>query len=577
MSLAPGKPNQTLFQRSSSGSNLAELGASTAQRNSSSNLFGSAGGRKSYAPVTTPASSLQLQQSTQRRSSVFTARHSSSVGHMGHQSFFTTAPVPAGVPRDPRPLKDRNYQAQLGQELMDYLTQNNFEMDMKHSLTQKSMTSPTQKDFNYMFQWLYNRIDPSYKFHKAIDAEVPPILKQLRYPFEKSITKSSIGAVGGANWSNFLGVLHWMMQLGRMMEQYNVGSYDHECAEAGFDVTGDRIIFDFLTDAYHEWLAMEDDQEDRIDDLMKPHVDRMAGRFDDANAKHLEEVKMLEAEQKALKDQIDELSRSGSRISQLDEQNKILSEDRMKFENYNSHMQEKIEKYENRMKLLKDEIEKTELDFRETEQVKDELQAAVDKQGMTVQDIDCMNTERELLQRGVESTSQRLEDTKKRVSDRELDAGQQLEDLERTVQEYNSIGYQIGIIPSTATNAKGQEYELSLHVNSAPTFRSSRSQKSGSPEPERLLADANSGYQPQRLLNLDMKGAIKTGIVSLRKEVAERRNAAAEADMNNKDLLDKIREALEDKQQEVEGLGHRVRAAEEEFEKTREVSIAERR
>ena len=42
--------------------------------------------------------------------------------------------------------------------------------------------------------------------------------------------------------------------------------------------------------------------------------------------------------------------------------------------------------------------------------------------------------------------------------------------------------------------------------------------------------------------------------------------------MNNHDLLDKIKEAIDDKQAEVEGLGHRVRAAEEEFEKTREVS-----
>ena len=456
---------------------------------------------------------------------------------------------------------------------MDYLTQNNFEMDMKHSLSQKSMTSPTQKDFNYMFQWLYNRIDPSYKFYKSIDQEVPPILKQLRYPFEKSITKSSIGAVGGANWSQFLGVLHWMMQLNRMMEQYNFGSYDHECAEAGYDVTGDRIIFDFLTDSYHEWLAMEDDQEDQADEIMRPHVSRMAGRFDEANAKHLEDVKMLEAEQKALKDQIGELSQSGARISQLDEQNKILGEDRGKFENYNSHMRDKIEKYDNRMKLLREEIEKAGHELKESEQTKKELQAVVDQQGMTVQDIDRMNTERDRLQRGVESTTQRLEESKKRMAEREADASQKLDDLERTVQEYNSMGYQIGMIPSSATNAKGHKYELVLNVNPAPDFRSSRSRKSESPGAERLLADANSGYQPQHLLNLDVKGAVKNGIIALRKEVAERRNTAAEADMNNKDLLDKIREAMEDKQQEVEGLGHRVRAAEEEFEKTREVGL----
>ena len=53
---------------------------------------------------------------------------------------------------------------------------NNFEMEMKHMLSQNTMRSPTQKDFNFMFQWLYHRIDPSYRFQKGIDQEVPPIL-----------------------------------------------------------------------------------------------------------------------------------------------------------------------------------------------------------------------------------------------------------------------------------------------------------------------------------------------------------------------------------------------------------------
>lgn len=573
MSLAPGRPNQPMFQRSSSGSGLADLGhPSTVQRPSTNTMFGSNSGRKSYAPGinATPASSLQLQNSTQRRSSIYTARQSASMGQIGHQSFFTQAPIPAGVPRDPRPLKDRAYQAQIAQDLLDYLTQNNFEMDMKHSLTQNSMRSPTQKDFNNMFQWLYQRIDPSYRFHKSIDAEVPPILKQLRYPFEKSITKSQIAAVGGQNWSTFLGVLHWMMQLARMMEQYNRGNYDEACAEAGFDVSGDRIIFDFLADAYHEWLAMEDDQEDKAEELMRPHVEAMAAKFEQTNAKYLDQVKALESEHKELQDQIDTLGKSAPRMAKLDEQIKVLEEDKVKFEEYNIGMQGKVEKYNGRAKLLSDEIQKIELELQEIEREKEVLQTAVDAQGMTIADIDRMNNERERLQRGVESTAQRLEETQKLIEEKELDAGQKLDGLERSVHEYNSLGYQISIIPNTASNAKGNDYELSLLINPNPDFRSSRS-NNNEKQPERLLADASNGYQPHHLLNLDVKGAVKSGIIGLRKEIGERKNGVAETDMNNKDLLDKIREAMEDKQQEVEALGHRVRLAEDEFEKTREV------
>ena len=104
------------------------------------------------------------------------------------------------------------------------------------SLASKSLTSPTQKEFNAMFKWLYNRIDPAYRFQKNIDAEIPPLLKQMRYPFEKSITKSQIAAVGGNNWHIFLGLLHWIMHLAMIMESFGQGRYDEASLEAGAPV-----------------------------------------------------------------------------------------------------------------------------------------------------------------------------------------------------------------------------------------------------------------------------------------------------------------------------------------------------
>ncbi len=131
---------------------------------------------------------------------------------------------------------------------------------VKHTLSQNITKSPTQKDFNFMFQWLYHRIDPSYHFQRSIDQEVPPILKQLRYPYEKSITKSQLAAVGGQNWSTFLGLLHWMMQLCRMLDGFSAHAYDETAeAESGVDVNRDRIVFDFLYNSYRAWLSVEDE------------------------------------------------------------------------------------------------------------------------------------------------------------------------------------------------------------------------------------------------------------------------------------------------------------------------------
>jgi kinetochore protein NDC80 len=543
-------------------------------------MFGSTGGRKSIAPfTTTPAPALQLsQQSVQRRSSVYSAgaRQSVAGSQQSNQSFFARAPVAAGVPKDPRPLKDRVYQGQIGQELLDFMVQNNFEMEMKHSLTTKSVLSPTQKDFNFMFQWLYNKIDPSYRFLKAIDAEVPPILKMLGYPYEKSITRSQLSAVGGPNWSLFLGMLHWLLQLVIQMENYGIGKYDDACEEAGIEVYQDRVRFEFISDAYRTWLSMDDDQDDdQAEALLKPHVDAMIAKLDQANSRYLEDVEKLEKEQRELQDQIDALSKSSSKLSKLDEQIKILEEDTVKFENYNKSIEAKAERHEVRCSETVKVVEATKLQVKTAEEERAHLQKLVDAQGIPLQEIDRMNTERERLQKGLENTAQRLEESRSKVAEKVSHASAKLEGLERIVQEYNSLGYQIGIIPSTAQLADGQDFELHLKVNEAPDFRASRTKRPESPEPDRLLADPTSGYQPQHLLNLDVKGHVKNGIMGLRKIVSERKNAAVDEDMEKKDLLDKIRDAMEEKQQQLEGLGHHLRAAEEEFDRTKEVSFAQ--
>lgn len=581
MSLAPGRPAQPMFHRSSSGDNLAGMGFSTVQRPSTQNFFASTGGRKSFAPITsTPAPPPQLDVSTQRRSSVYSARPSAAFGPAAHQSFFATAPPPTGIPTDPRRLKDPNTKKMMGQELMEFLTQRNFEMEMKHTITANFMTSPTQKDFETMFQFLYHQIDPSYRFQKNITTEVPPLLKQMRYPFEKSISKSALGAVGGGNWTTFLALLHWMMQLAKMMEQYSMGMWDDACIEAGFDVSADRITFDFLSAAYKEWLHIEDDddEEEEAKRRIQPLIDAMAVKFEQANSANLDQLRQLEDDAKELQDRIEELNKNAPRLAKLDETIKILEEDRQKFENYNDSMNAKVEKYSHRADLLQQEIDKCEAEMAEAEAERNDLQQKVDEQGLSVQDIDRMNTERERLIKGVETTQQRLEEAKERTGKKEAETGSRLDELESTVQKFNAQGYQVGIIPPSAQNAKGHDYELRLNINSGPDFTASQFGASNSQSlssSDRLLADPNNGYQPQHLLpHADLK-TMKRQLQDLRKEISERRNVALEEDMAKVDMLDKTREALEDKHAELETLKHRVKGAAEEFDNMREVSSAQ--
>jgi kinetochore protein NDC80 len=541
------------------------MGKSNAQRGSTSNNFN---GRMSYAPGTSTPFGQQPQlsasQSLQRRSSIY-SRPSTSAQALGQQSFFVQAPIAAGVPADKRRLKDRGVQTEMARQLEEYLNQNNFQMEMKHQLNPKSFLSPTQKDFNMMFQWLYKRIDPGYRFEKSIDAEVPPILKQLRYPFERSISKSQLMAVGGQNWWTFLGMLHWLMQLAQMMERFAEDRYDDALLQEDIDVTPDRISFRFLSRAYQTWLTCppgEDEEEEEADKMLIPFVNEMAAEFDRSNAQYIEELKMLEAAHEALQNQIAEAEKSANELEKLHEVNKIVESDLKKFEEYGANIQQKLKKRETQNQMLKNDIESWEKQLNEAAKERSDLQEAVDRQGISIQDIDRMNGERVRLQQGVDAAKARLEELAQTIKDKETEASTKLAELENLVRQYNTLCYEVGI--------RDEEFELELNISDV-SFGSSQMGTSQHGAGDRLLANGDSGYHPSSILNLDLRGKVKSYINSLRKEINSKRHAAKEQDEDNRRLLFELSGAIDDKKLEIEALDHRVRSAEEEFEKTKEV------
>lgn len=77
-------------------------------------------------------------------------------------------------------------------------------------------------------------------------------------------------------------------------------------------------------------------------------------------------------------------------------------------------------------------------------------------------------------------------------------------------------------------------------------------------------------------MNLDLRGIIRSNLQNLRKEINERRKNAIDDDMERRNLLDNIKEAMDEKRSEVEALEHRRRAAEEEFERTKEITTTQK-
>lgn len=463
----------------------------------------------------------------------------------------------------------------MTQEILDYMAQNNFEAEMKYTIRLVPTAAPIQNDFNNMFQWLYRRIDPSYKFQKSLDVELPQLVKQLRYPYGTDISKSSISTITPTHWPKFLVLFHWMMQLAQMLDNFTRGAYDDACAEAGIDVTGDRIVFRFLFSAYRDWLQVSPDQDDdAADAALEPHRQAMSEQFSRINARYEDDLKALEEENERLRAQIEEVEKEMPDVAKLDKYFKTLEDDKKIFEDYNANVKTKIEKYQSRVNFLDTEMARIETDLQQAETERISLQNAVDGQGLNIQDIDRMNTERERLTKAYDDSAASLEQVNKSVLEKEIETARKLEELEATTKRYNTLGYQVSLIPSTGINAKGQDYELVLQLTepttnfSASTSRRSRQDRNttSAEQADRLLAAPLTGYQPQTLLPShlsDLRGHTRTSLSALRRSINERRRLATEDALSDHELIHSVAEVLQEKNNEIENLKYKLSNARE--------------
>ncbi|KAF2166437.1 hypothetical protein M409DRAFT_23079 [Zasmidium cellare ATCC 36951] len=121
-------------------------------------------------------------------------------------------------------LKDPIKQAQMRQQLTTYLTQHNYQAETQRPLSPETTSSPTQEDVEAMFRFLYHRIDPTHRFEKGLDVEVPPLLGKMGYPYKNTICKAHLVAVDdGRLWPGFVVMLHWMMLLAKDGERHSSG------------------------------------------------------------------------------------------------------------------------------------------------------------------------------------------------------------------------------------------------------------------------------------------------------------------------------------------------------------------
>lgn len=515
-------------------------------------MKGSAG-RRSFAPQ-----SINRRSSTyQRGPSMGTAlTPGGGAGIMGNFAGPTTnffgSPASLALAQDPRPVRDKQFQAKVIQELTDFLQRNGYEQDCKMMLQQNTLRNPTAKDFTTIFKWLYSRLDPNYQWGKAFDQDVLAVLKYIRYPFAGNITKSQLAAIGSANsWPQFLAILHWMMQLVVTIDRFDTSDYDYACTEMGIEPETDRIMFDFFSGCYIQWLNNYDDFEEE--------KQRLEMAFEERGRHYSEHVKQLEEERAALKERLEALKRDGEEFENLEKNGRVLQDDIDKFATWLQSLEAKAEKLRNALEILGSQYEEKKVELTQMETERDELKESIKAQGLTPVDIDRMNAEQDKLNKSLQQVGERYVDTHRLLQDREAAAVAKLEELEREVSRFNQLGFKIGIVSSAD---ESRNYDLRLF----PML------PADAPESQKLISDKGVGYQPMELLSRDLRSEIRPVLQSLRKEVAQKIQESEEKCIGQQEKYERTVEALKDMEEEIGTLRARKNALEEEYNEVKEVS-----
>lgn len=114
--------------------------------------------------------------------------------------------------KDPRPIREKAFQYSAIKSLIKFLAESSYD----HPISPKILSSPSAKDFQSIFKFLYACLDPAYTWSsdKKFEEEVPYLMKGLRYPFANDISKSHLYAVGSMHaWPSLLAMLQWMVDL----------------------------------------------------------------------------------------------------------------------------------------------------------------------------------------------------------------------------------------------------------------------------------------------------------------------------------------------------------------------------
>ncbi|NWR15425.1 NDC80 protein, partial [Emberiza fucata] len=367
--------------------------------------------------------------------------------------------------KDPRPLHDKAFIQQCIKKLCEFLVENGY----AHNVSMKSLQSPSVKDFLKIFTFIYKFLCPSYELPDLkFEEEILKVFKDLGYPF--ALSKSSMYTVGAPHtWPQIVAALVWLIDCVKLYNaiRENAPSFDDRQSWGGETDDGivhNKLFMDYCVKCYDLFMKGRDTFEEldaevqsKLKDLF--NIDPFQMESLAAENKRLqEEIARLEKEKESEPDR---------RVT-LRNVKSSLQVDVQKFQAYLADLESHISILDQKLESVNDEVETAEMEVEAMEKENARLRHILDNQKYSAADIERINHERNELQQTINKLTKELEAEEHQLWNEELKYARNKEAIEMQLAEYHKLARKLKLIPVSAENSKGHDFEIQFNPESGP-------------------------------------------------------------------------------------------------------------
>ncbi|KFQ39504.1 Kinetochore protein NDC80, partial [Mesitornis unicolor] len=368
--------------------------------------------------------------------------------------------------KDPRPLHDKAFIQQCIKQLCEFLVEKGY----AHSVSLKSLQSPSVKDFLKIFTFIYGSLCPSYKLPDSkFEEEIPRVFKELGYPFP--LSKSSMYTVGAPHtWPQIVAALVWLIDCVKLYAavRENAPSFDdgqNWGGEMDDGVVHHKLFMDYVVKCYEQFMNGRDTFEEldaevqsKLRDLFNINESQIECLAAD-NKRLLEEIARLEKEKESEPDR---------RVT-LRNLKSSLEADVQKYQAYLTSLESHVAMLDQKLEGVNKEVETAEMEVEAMKRENARLQHIFDNQKYSAVAIERINHERNELQQTVTKLTKEVEAEERQLWNEELKYARGKETVEMQLAEYHKLARKLKLIPVGAENSKGHDFEIQFNPLAGPS------------------------------------------------------------------------------------------------------------